>query len=396
MANRRNDHHRWPVPRGPQVHDFQTLIDMALRSNLILAGLSAIVAIAILETALRLLTPYPITEDSNKSPHPKLGYVLSSDFPDIDVAGFRNPSQRLADAHIAVIGDSHTYGENVETENNYPSILAELTDQPVYNLGVSSYGIYQYHVLLGELLDSPVDTVVVSLFTYNDLALYCAATTTAFWQQEAQTLGIELPDCRQDDLRGRLATSSPGNWLRSTATWQLLWTALRGASGNLDKSMGFTVISSNPEKMMSQKLIDLVAERGTLTRPDISLNFANSKIFFSEARKKYAAENKQLMFVLIPSSLLAIMTRLTEKGATIDPSFATTVNELQTIRKRYIEFFEREGIDYVDALPFVTAAMRATAKDQQQFYWGSHPKRAGYEAYARAVASGLNNRTGDQ
>ena len=359
---------------------------MTLRSNLLLAGLTAIVAIVILEMALRLLTPYPITEDSNKAPHPKLGYVLSSDFPEVDEAGFRNPSQRLDSARIAVIGDSHTYGENVAAADNYPSILAQLTGKPVYNFGISSYGIYHYQVLLEELLDSPVETVVVSLFTYNDLALYCSALTTTFWKQQAQSRQLELPECRQDDLRSRLAISGPGNWLRSTATWQLLRTAINGTA---DGEEELTIISSNPEKMMSQKLIDYVAVRGTLTRADIALNFANSKYFFSEANRNYAAQDKKLLFVFIPSILLAVMNRLAEQGATIDPSFEATVNELQTIRKSYIEFFEREGIDYIDTLPFVIEAMRAAGKNQQQFYWGSHPKRAGYEAYAKAVVDGL-------
>jgi hypothetical protein len=59
------------------------------------------------EVLLRLLTPFPVTLESNKKPHPILKYVLDPSLADVDQDGFRNGGEiTLHNADAVVIGDS--------------------------------------------------------------------------------------------------------------------------------------------------------------------------------------------------------------------------------------------------------------------------------------------------
>ena len=95
--------------------------------RLLLLAVSVVLSVSLLEVGLRLLTPYPVTTTSNRTWHPSLGYVTSSGLPDVDEWGFRNSGVTLADADIAVVGDSMVYGANVASRDTYPAKVAELS-----------------------------------------------------------------------------------------------------------------------------------------------------------------------------------------------------------------------------------------------------------------------------
>ena len=73
------------------------------KANILLFVLSALIAIGLLESGLRLFTPFPLG-GSNKFPHPALGYVLNSRVSGIDSFGFRNVSRNRRGGEIAAVG----------------------------------------------------------------------------------------------------------------------------------------------------------------------------------------------------------------------------------------------------------------------------------------------------
>ena len=74
--------------------------------------------------------------------------MLSPRLRDVDEHRFRNPPDDNERYDIVAIGDSHTFGSNVSWMEAWPHALARGTGHTVYNLGVGSYSIYQYGVLL--------------------------------------------------------------------------------------------------------------------------------------------------------------------------------------------------------------------------------------------------------
>lgn len=182
------------------------------------------------EIGLRVVTPFPITDHSNKKSHSQLAYTLDSDLPDVDALGFRNSRWTLDQADLAVIGDSHVYGVNVAAEQNFPSILEAKTGRKVYNFGVSSYGIYQYEVLINEAINQDVKDIIVGLYPANDLALTCKVLGTDYWRSYAQEKELILPDCGPslgDDPSGMNTIGMLKSFLAKTAMLQavqeLVW-----------------------------------------------------------------------------------------------------------------------------------------------------------------------------
>jgi uncharacterized protein YdiU (UPF0061 family) len=74
------------------------------------------------------------------------------DVPDVDARGFRNRGVSLEDAEVVVVGDSHTYGYNVDVTHAFPFVLGQLTHRRTYAMGIGGYGIYQYLALFHAIL----------------------------------------------------------------------------------------------------------------------------------------------------------------------------------------------------------------------------------------------------
>ncbi len=162
--------------------------------NIALLLVSIIFSLVLCEAGLRLFTPFPITEESNKTDDPVLGYRVSTHLSDTDQHGFRNKPMETYD--IAAIGDSFTYGVNVSSEQTWPSLLGKMTGMEVYNFGVGSYGIYTYHAILKTLVNPDAKGVIIGLYPANDFAMiasFCHIKfDNDFWADEIDNLGLAL------------------------------------------------------------------------------------------------------------------------------------------------------------------------------------------------------------
>ncbi len=162
--------------------------------NLALLVTSIIFSLFLCEIGLRLFTPFPISEASNKTDDPVLGYRLSTHLEDVDQHGFRNAPKDTYD--IAALGDSHTYGNNVSSDQTWPSLLGKMTGMEVYNFGVGSYGLYTYHAILKTLVKPAVKGVIIGLFPANDLEIrrFCLINLSAgvFWNNELNLIEPKL------------------------------------------------------------------------------------------------------------------------------------------------------------------------------------------------------------
>jgi hypothetical protein len=102
-------------------------------------------------------------------PDARLGTRPNPELPDHDALGWRN-ALRPERAEIVAIGDSQTYGDEVQREDAWPQQLARQLGRTTYNLALGGYGPVQYLRLVDDAMGLGPELVVVGLYAGNDLA----------------------------------------------------------------------------------------------------------------------------------------------------------------------------------------------------------------------------------
>lgn len=213
-----------------------------LASKLTLALVSAIVTLALLEIALRLVYPQGGQPQLFEF-DPELGHRNK---PDVDLLhvwdarenvsrirtdsrGFRTTgvAGNAADFRILMLGDSYTFGYGVGDDSTFSAVLESNWNQhrpatiQVINAGVSAYGTAQ-EMLLYEIFarKEPVDLVVLNVFVGNDVQ-----------DNSCLELGSLLPhrrapcfEVRDGDLVQESAPLPPGSRGRAKTS---IWTRAR-------------------------------------------------------------------------------------------------------------------------------------------------------------------------
>src|SRR6185503_20935478 len=115
--------------------------------------------------------------------------------PGIDAFGFRNEARPLH-ADVVALGDSHTYGYNVQAGESWPAQLSRLSGLSVYNMGMGGYGPLQYLALTSRALALHPKHLVVAVLLINDLADVCLLVRRRpFWKILGERNGFDLSYC---------------------------------------------------------------------------------------------------------------------------------------------------------------------------------------------------------
>lgn len=104
---------------------------------------------------------------------------------------------------IAVVGDSHAMGWGVADEETFAARLQQLSNRPVYNLAVSSYGTIRELIRLEQSgLLSKVDTIIIQ-YCDNDLEenMNLQPTSLQATQQKFVTITQSYPPSRAAQLK---------------------------------------------------------------------------------------------------------------------------------------------------------------------------------------------------
>jgi hypothetical protein len=89
-------------------------------------------------------------------------------WPGHDARGFRNPLA-LTKADVVAIGDSHTYGSNVASEEAWPAVLGVRLKTTVYNMALVGSGPLQNLEFLRGAAELHPTTVLFGMYFGNDL-----------------------------------------------------------------------------------------------------------------------------------------------------------------------------------------------------------------------------------
>ena len=350
--------------------------------------LSLAVSLLILEGGLRALTTYPLTASSNKQDHSRLGYVLSSGLPDVDELGFRNRSGTLAKASLTLVGDSHVHGTGVALGDDFPSRLGELLGRDVYNMGVGSYGVYHYAVLLDDLLNSSSKEVLLGLYPSNDLVGHCSITTLDSWARFAETQRLSAPPCGGESEAVRMPKGLMSSaWVQlhnRVAFLNAIHHLLRRYRERSDQQF---ILPANNQVRWNRAAKH--ARATSLENTDRLIVFKDSLSILERAQRKFADKQIGFAVLLIPSKELVFHDWAVANDWPIEAEFKALLAPQKELMERYISFLTSRGIRFGDATqPMVVALDKTISMDRTLYRSGNdgHPNADGYKVYATVAA----------
>lgn len=357
---------------------------MKLRKTVLIIC-TIIVSLAVLEIGLRILSGTLVYSPKNSQVYDeRLGRKIDPSLPDIDDNGFRNPVVP-EDTGVVVLGDSHTYGVNVKSGESWPAQLARMSGLSVYNMGVGGYGTLQYYYLFDSAVKLKPERIILALFPANDLNDVCKLIDESeYWRAWAQSRGYEVEVCSgSSSLLGRLN--------RKLSGLHVYWMAA-SAIKRLNESMNFgdsvEVRSGGSKTIMKHATISSHEKKMDISRERIALGLAVTEDLLREMKRKAESGGIEFSVVLIPSKERVFYDYLKTNGYKLTAEYEKLVANENRVVRELEWFFEKNGIEYSDARPYVTREVYESINAYSPTDDG-HPLEEGYEAYARAVYDGI-------
>jgi len=357
-------------------------------------------------------------------PDARLGMRGNPAAPEHDDHGWRN-AQRPARVEQVAIGDSQTYGDEVGREQAWPQRLAAHSGLRTYNLALGGYGPVQYLRLVDDALALAPERVLIGLYAGNDLA-------DAYLAVHERGLADELlPDAATRAELGAAANERGP----LTAAWLATGAARRGRVKQALRQLGEPIVNHSrlfgllhalvrvatprrPEKRTGSRrkswehyarrvadldpalLLPVPAGRsGTILTPSARaavLDASDPRVREGEriglaaldAAARRCGERCRLIVVAIPTKELVFADAVSAQRMQPPRVYDRLVADERALWSRVREFLARRGIELVDSLPELRAAL-ARGDDPYPPDWNGHPNDAGNDAIALAVLRAL-------
>lgn len=347
--------------------------------------LAVIFTLAAAELILQLLTPNVIYSPlSNQTYDSRLGTKMNPAVEDIDEKGFRNPAP-LDHADIVTLGDSHTYGVNVSSAMSWPQQLAGMEGAAVYNLGVGSYGTFQYSYLADEAIKMKPKHIVLALYVTNDLDDVCKLVNkTNYWDGWLKQHGYDPSVCRETSGAWRTLK----HYLTKSNLYWMIASAVKRTYEANDFGDSLVVREEANQTIIKHKSILNHKQKMDMSRKRIALGFEVTKSVIADIEEKCDEAGIDFSIVFIPSKSRAFFEYLNSHGYELPDDYYQLVDNENNLVARFSEFFDELGIEHVDAGPYVLEELYTSSNVYSPTDDG-HPLENGYRAYARAAHDGV-------
>ena len=361
---------------------------MKSRSDLLLLLASVLFSIALLESGLRIFTPYPVNLSSNRIAHPILGHVMDPAMDGIDGRGFRNPARDGVD--VVTIGDSHTYGYNVSWEESWPVRFEKLSGKRVYNFGVGGYGVLQYHHLVGEAIELEPEAILIGLYPSNDLNV-CRIGGLKHWRSQGDLLAGAEEACAGLEASERPQRPERRHrWLEfKSAIVSLARDLIASSEARMrlhgDYEEDYVRIESGSRKsLIKKKRIATHQKNMDVSRPEVEFGVQVLRRFLAAAKRRTDRHGIRLAVLLIPSRERMSFEFWDGSDDDVLPDYRSLVETEVALHARIEGMLEELEIDHIHAAPEVRGALESGAPVYPLEDDG-HPLAPGYEAYARSA-----------
>jgi hypothetical protein len=367
----------------------------------LLAGITALLVVLALEAVLWLASRASDRVAAVVTPgvprtlaDPRLGHRPNPSVPGHDAAGWRNAA-RPERAALVALGDSQTYGDEVQREDAWPQRLGALSGLPTYNMALGGYGPARYWLLAEEALALEPDLLLVGFYAGNDLADAYAAVHLRGLAPELAP-GDAAPRealAAAEERFGDLATvwretraERKGVFRSAIATWvaepvehhSRLYGLIRGLVTRLGNG------AASPTAPRTWKEFNAYARRIADADPELLLPFREGAVstvltpgaraavldledprvaeglrLSLEALARIAARCEgrcRVAVVWIPTKELVYATRVRASGVPMPETYARLVDAETAVWARTRRFLEARSIPWIDALPALREA----------------------------------------
>ena len=385
------------------------------RRKFLLVCLGVVFGLLIIEGGLRLISvlgPSQLTEDLKGLteylvPDDQLQVRIKPNAPGHDEWGFRNEVVPEG-VDIVAIGDSQTWGINVQRQDAWPQKLEELSGLSVYNMALGYYGTVEYWILTEDALTLSPDIVIIGLYPGNDIwgtysSVYKHEAHSQLRDSNAEALfGPDTIDDKSSEIQE--ATTEHLSWVENSfitsfASFirnhsyvaQLVWRTWENIA-DLRFKASQAWAEANPEngvvyvngdvRMVLQPTYRLLAT--DLDNPRIAEGLRITCELLGDAKREVEAAGARLVILLIPTQELAAQDVIKQAEGQLNAGYTKLVNMETSARNTIIEYCEENEIDWIDSLPSLREAINRNDMVYPSATNG-HPLGAGYAIIAKAV-----------
>lgn len=357
---------------------------IVFKSFLLLVA-SLVISVGLLELGLRIFTPHPIDTTSGKIDHPQLKHTMDPALEEIDEDGFRN--QGNASADIIAIGDSHTYGWHVSSEESWPKILGKRLNRNVYNMGVGGFGLLQYHYLLEQSLgrEPQPKIILLALFLPNDLGEMCNVIHwSPYWESWASTNNVDSGVCAQKLIS---PYSNFGVFLRTNLAIGSMGFNLFNKYGGVRKVSGISGngIFISTDTISTTVSFDYIDGR-PMDRdlPQIAVAYDVLKKLLTDTHTEAEARDIFFAVLLLPSKVRVMYRFLPTLPSTLAMMYQEAVFYENRLNRDLTGFLTAKGIPFRDLRPDMEAAVETTQGIYPRSF-DDHPTAVGNQVYAEGA-----------
>jgi lysophospholipase L1-like esterase len=377
---------------------------------------SVLVGLLLAEFGLRLVEKLTRADRAMPlEPDARLGHRVVPKTYGHDADGFRNDTVP-AHADIVALGDSQTWGVNVSRSAAWPQALAQRSGRTVYNMGIGGYGPVQYLALIDKAMQLSPKIIVIGLYLGNDIydAYSLAYQNDAYaFLRQSDAADKLLPDTVEPKAAARWAAlqnfhntygRSPSGWsywlrghsaigrlLTRTGLWDRdvdVWYEIGAAWAQAEPDQGAVYKNTYSRTVLTPayRLTGL-----DLDEVPIVEGVRLTKDILRRIKRKTDQEKVELLVLYIPTKEMVYAEAMQNSQGQLQGSYAKLISMETCVEAEITSFCAQEGIEYVNSLP----PLRAAIRQNQPIYPSdteSHPNAQGYAILASTVNEALTRR----
>ena len=319
---------------------------------------------------------------------PALRYSIEPGTGAHDKWGFRNKSVPVK-ADIVAVGDSHTYGISATAEDSWPSALAKIRGETVYNMALGGYGPAEYFYLMADkAIRLAPGYVIVGFYLGNDLRdSFNAVYSVGLWER-MRAPGFSVKEADDDDAPGE-SGAGLGEWLAEHSVfYRLISSSFIGDNlrqmRRLKRGEEIVMFEDSSTGIKTGFTPERRLRGLDLEDPEVKEGLRLSLEFFNRMNMLLEGTDTKFLVVIIPTKESVYAEYIEgDKSLPASEKLDRLIANEREVNAEVKEYFDAHGIAYVDVL----GALSQKAGSEQLYpaNFGGHTNGNGYRIIAETI-----------